>query len=260
MYFRVREGLGEPPSGPVPRTLAMRPRPFLKLDKFVFDKHSLTPDLQDRVRKFGDVVIQSWNTAQPIETIRLIGHTDSTGPEKYNFGLGDRRAQAVAAALQQRLKGLSGRVSIVLGKSPGELEPTVENNTKEGQALNRRVEVFITIRAPQPSTPTQPGKKPIDWTVKLPPESVIVTHPSELDKGIVRPVPTRRPGQSFKSWLDDILARARVPKLVRDKIWTAIFDRNWGLLSTLLSAAGIDDATRNAIIESARAAAEGKVR
>jgi hypothetical protein len=120
--------------------------------------------------------------------------------------------------------------------------------------------VFITIRAPQPSTQTQPGKKPVDWTVKLPPESVIVTHPSELDKGIVRPVPTRRPGQSFKSWLDDILARARVPKLVRDKIWTAIFDRNWGLLSTLLSAAGIDDATRNAIIESARAAAEGKVR
>jgi len=257
MYFLVREGLGEPARDVVPRTLAMRPRPFLKLDNFVFDRHWLTPDLLDKVRRLGDAVIQSWNSAQPIETVRLIGHTDSTGPEKYNFGLGDKRAQTVAAALQEKLKGLSGRVSIVVGKSPGELEPAADNATKQGQALNRRVEVFVTVR---PAPPPPPPGKPIDWTVHLPPESVIVTHLSERDKALMQPPPTRPAGQSFKSWLDDILARAHIPKFARDKIWTAIFDKNWGLLSTLLSAAGFGDATRNAIVESARAVAEGKVR
>ena len=75
--------------------------------------------------------------------IRLIGHTDSTGTEKYNVGLGDRRANTVAAVLQDKLKGLSGRTKVVVEKSPGETDPTADNRTAEGQGLNRRVEVFI---------------------------------------------------------------------------------------------------------------------
>ena len=134
MYIWEHAGLGENSfSEPAPTTLRMRPKPYLKLDWFDFDKSSLTPRLADMVNRLADTVIQSWNSRQPIEMIRLIGHTDSTGTEKYNVGLGDRRANTVAAALQDKLKGLAGRTKIVVEASPGETDPTADNRTAEGQ-------------------------------------------------------------------------------------------------------------------------------
>jgi OOP family OmpA-OmpF porin len=63
------------------------------------------------------------------------GHTDSVGPEAYNQGLSERRAQAVADYLVS--KGIAGDRMTVVGR--GELDPIADNKTAEGRALNRRV-------------------------------------------------------------------------------------------------------------------------
>src|SRR5688572_24336549 len=121
-------------------------------------------------------VIQSLNSPGPIEVIRLFGHTDSTGNEKHNLGLGDRRARAVAAALQDKLKGFLGRVKIVVEPSPGETDPRADNRTGEGRARNRRVEVFITTGVTIP-----PIKKRVVLTVpKLRPGAIIETIPDPI--------------------------------------------------------------------------------
>lgn len=239
-------------------TLSMRPKPYLKLDRFLFDKASLTERLKKMVDNLANTVVRSWNSTQPIKVIRLIGHTDNTGAEKYNIGLGDRRAKAVEVTLQNKLKGLLGRIKIVVEPSPGESEPTADNKTKEGRARNRRVEVFITtgVLTPAPS-PTQPNLRlPKDW---LPPGSVIQTKPEDPYR-LRKPIPLVPQGKSFHKWFDNKMAELRIPKVLRNQIWKAIFDRNWGLLKSLLSTTGFSSGTIESIIETARAIGDVKVR
>ena len=65
------------------------------------------------------------------------GHTDSVGPETYNQKLSEKRADAVMQYVLQ--KGIpADRVSAV---GHGETMPRASNDTKEGRALNRRVEI-----------------------------------------------------------------------------------------------------------------------
>jgi hypothetical protein len=68
------------------------------------------------------------------------------------------------------------------------------------------------------------------------------TPEERLQRILTRPVPTLPRGRSFKEWLDRIMAERRVPKWLRDSIWTSFFDKNWGLLSNLLSTAGFSRA------------------
>jgi hypothetical protein len=66
-------------------------------------------------------------------------------------------------------------------------------------------------------------------------------------------------GRSFKDWFDEEMAKRSIPKILRTQIWNAIFDKNWGLLGNLF-AVGFSGGIKDAIIESARAAGEGKAR
>ncbi len=68
--------------------------------------------------------------------VRIEGHTDSTGPEAYNQGLSERRAKAVKNFLVGR--GISSDRLEAVGR--GEGEPVASNATREGRALNRRVD------------------------------------------------------------------------------------------------------------------------
>ena len=65
------------------------------------------------------------------------GHTDSVGPEDYNMGLGQRRAEAVRGYLVS--KGI--RASRLKARSFGESRPVATNDTDEGRQTNRRVEL-----------------------------------------------------------------------------------------------------------------------
>jgi outer membrane protein OmpA-like peptidoglycan-associated protein len=92
--------------------------------------------------------------AQPTETkIRIEGHTDDRGADASNQALSQARADAVRGFLIER--GMpSDRVEAV-GK--GESAPIAGNDTSEGRATNRRVEVVVSGAAAaastQPSTP-----------------------------------------------------------------------------------------------------------
>jgi len=175
-------------------------------------------------------VIQSLNSPGPIEVIRLFGHTDSTGNEKHNLGLGDRRARAVAAALQDKLKGFLGRVKIVVEPSPGETDPRADNRTGEGRARNRRVEVFITTGVTIP-----PIKKRVVLTVpKLRPGAIIETIPDPIFTPKIPPAP---PPRSLQDWLDEKL-RGPLSPWVRGRIRDAILIGSCALLEDAFRRAG----------------------
>jgi OmpA-OmpF porin, OOP family len=69
--------------------------------------------------------------------LTVVGHTDNVGSERYNQGLSERRARAVADYLAAR--GIP--VSRVAAVGVGESQPVASNATAEGRAQNRRVEV-----------------------------------------------------------------------------------------------------------------------
>lgn len=73
-------------------------------------------------------------------TIKVIGHTDSSGTAAYNQTLSEKRASAVANRL--RSNGVSGQRLYVVGA--GEGQPIASNDSPAGKAQNRRVEIKIT--------------------------------------------------------------------------------------------------------------------
>lgn len=75
--------------------------------------------------------------------LRIEGHTDSTADNEYNVDLSRRRAEAVRAALIDR-NVPSGRL---VAEGFGEVRPIASNDTVEGRARNRRIEVRV-VRPP----------------------------------------------------------------------------------------------------------------
>lgn len=71
--------------------------------------------------------------------ILLAGHTDATGSDHYNLGLSRRRAQSVSDYLS--IQNVNPERFTVNGY--GESDPVASNDTADGRAQNRRVEVAI---------------------------------------------------------------------------------------------------------------------
>ena len=78
-----------------------------------------------------------------ISKVRVEGHTDSHGRPQYNLSLSDRRARAVRAYLVK--KGIAPDRLDAQGF--GSARPIDANDTAEGRARNRRVEMVILDRA-----------------------------------------------------------------------------------------------------------------
>ena len=76
---------------------------------------------------------------EEVNSIKIVGHTDSSGSETYNQALSERRAVAVKDYLVEL--GISPQVLSTEGK--GESSPVASNATREGRASNRRVELTI---------------------------------------------------------------------------------------------------------------------
>ena len=71
--------------------------------------------------------------------IDVYGHTDSTGSDAYNQQLSERRAISVA----DYLAGRGVQSARIATRGYGETQPVANNDTPEGQAANRRVEIKI---------------------------------------------------------------------------------------------------------------------
>lgn len=77
--------------------------------------------------------------SEPDKSIRIEGHTDSTGPAALNLRLSEERARAVRDALVE----LGIDASRLNAVGMGEDFPIATNTTEEGRARNRRVDVIV---------------------------------------------------------------------------------------------------------------------
>lgn len=77
--------------------------------------------------------------SNPDTDVEIYGHTDSSGGDKINVPLSEKRAEAVKAFLAGQSISINRMVTAGLGSS----QPVAEESSKGVQALNRRVEVFI---------------------------------------------------------------------------------------------------------------------
>jgi outer membrane protein OmpA-like peptidoglycan-associated protein len=72
-------------------------------------------------------------------SIHVVGYTDSTGSFEYNIKLSEKRADSVAAYF--KAQGVHPARLFTQGKGPR--DPVASNDTPEGRARNRRVELTL---------------------------------------------------------------------------------------------------------------------
>jgi OOP family OmpA-OmpF porin len=108
---------------------------------FDFDKAILKPQGRAELQALGAQIRRQGLKVQDID---VVGHTDSVGSDAYNMALSERRAMAVRSFLVG--EGVSS--SIIDASGMGKRQPVASNDTAEGRALNRRVEVLVGTARP----------------------------------------------------------------------------------------------------------------
>ncbi len=78
-------------------------------------------------------------TENPELRVRAVGHTDNTGQLALNQTLSQNRAAAVTNYLSGR--GVAANRMSTEGRGPN--DPVADNNTAEGRAANRRIELYL---------------------------------------------------------------------------------------------------------------------
>ncbi len=84
----------------------------------------------------------------PENIVLLEGHTDSDGSEAYNQTLSEKRVKAA----EYYLRGKNLNIASLSSVGYGETRPVASNETPDGKAQNRRVEIKISVdpnRVPQ---------------------------------------------------------------------------------------------------------------
>ncbi len=99
----------------------------------------IKPNFRPILDKFADSLVQN-----PTTTVTIIGHTDSTGTDAINNPLSINRAASTRDYITARGVAVN-RVSI---DGRGSREPVASNDTVQGRAMNRRVEIYVAEPAP----------------------------------------------------------------------------------------------------------------
>ena len=127
-----------PPPPPAPEAAAepeaVQERIVLRGVNFDFDKSEIRPDASVILEEAASIL-----SGKPDVQVRIEGHTDATGPEAYNQGLSERRADSVRTYLVEHGIAEAQLTSVGFGES----NPISTNDTREGRALNRRVELQV---------------------------------------------------------------------------------------------------------------------
>lgn len=100
---------------------------------FDFDSAKLRPESEPALKEITDALKHN-----PAWHVTIEGHTDNIGGDAYNVELSTRRAEAVKQALVKHYSVLAERLS---SAGFGASRPKAANDTVEGRALNRRVEL-----------------------------------------------------------------------------------------------------------------------
>jgi outer membrane protein OmpA-like peptidoglycan-associated protein len=111
----------------------------LKLDvpsdvSFAVNRADIQPNFRPVLDRFAQTLNQN-----PAASVRVLGHTDSTGSDAINNPLSVNRAASVRDYLAAR--GVSPQRVQIDGR--GSREPVASNATDAGRAQNRRVEIFV---------------------------------------------------------------------------------------------------------------------
>jgi len=100
---------------------------------FDFNKATVKPESEPTLKEIAKLLKQS-----PKLSLYVVGHTDSVGKIAYNMKLSRSRAEAVVKALVTKHGVAQNRLDPY---GVGPLAPVASNETEEGRALNRRVEL-----------------------------------------------------------------------------------------------------------------------
>ena len=90
-----------------------------------------------------DAIVRAVHPTADDVVVEIEAHTDSTGPEAYNQGLSQRRAESVIRVLTDRFGVPADRL---VPRGYGESRPIAGNDTEEGRAANRRVVVSLSSK------------------------------------------------------------------------------------------------------------------
>jgi len=102
---------------------------------FAFDKSELTAEGKSAIEAYRKTLRPELSESYAVV---VVGHADSTGNKKYNQELSFARASSVAEYLIST--GLQSDIVRVIGR--GSSQPLASNDTSDGRAMNRRVEIF----------------------------------------------------------------------------------------------------------------------
>lgn len=103
--------------------------------QFDFDKYDIKDEFQSEITEAVDFLNKH-------KTLKVIveGHTDSKGTNEYNYILSQLRAKKVALALSK--EGIEEKK--ITTKAFGETVPVASNETEDGRAQNRRVDISFS--------------------------------------------------------------------------------------------------------------------
>lgn len=107
---------------------------------FASGKSIVLPGAQNSLNQVADALKDQDNAKIMVE-----GHTDSTGNAQFNMELSKARAESVASYLVSR--GVPR--DQITSEGFGATRPVADNNTPEGRANNRRVEIIVQSQEPK---------------------------------------------------------------------------------------------------------------
>jgi outer membrane protein OmpA-like peptidoglycan-associated protein len=101
---------------------------------FASDQSTLLPAAQNKLNQVADALLVTKEKRLTIE-----GYTDSQGSSSYNMTLSQKRADVVRSFLISR----GYPADLIQAQGIGEEQPVADNNSAEGRANNRRVEIVV---------------------------------------------------------------------------------------------------------------------
>ncbi|MDL2295253.1 OmpA family protein [Lachnospiraceae bacterium OttesenSCG-928-E19] len=109
--------------------------------RFDFDKSAIKPEYEELIRKLVAATQENKNIK-----VSVVGHTDTSGSNAYNYALGGRRAEAVTKMLVKY--GIPS--SQIVAVSAGEKDLKVKTGDGVPNAENRRVQVIKETHYTEP--------------------------------------------------------------------------------------------------------------
>ncbi len=102
---------------------------------FAFNRSDIRPEFQSELDEVGTFLQNN-----PNAYVMLVGYTDGIGSAEYNLGLSKRRADSAAKYLMTKHNINQERIVV---NYYGKANPIASNNTEQGRAQNRRVEIAV---------------------------------------------------------------------------------------------------------------------